>query len=144
MRPRSLTGRLVSVGFLIVGVVVVVHLLRGHAVFGDRTGAATATVTTSAGGGAKAGDSAARDFAWGPVKGATAYDVQMVRDGQVVLSRRTTAPHVTVPARWERNGQTVALTAGTYQWFVWPVRRSGSGMRRGPAVVATTFRVGRP
>jgi len=85
----------------------------------------------------------ARNFAWAPVKGATAYVVEIRRDGAVVYTARPTAARVTVPARWQRGARSFALTPGTYQWDVWPVRRSGTGDRRGPAVVATTFRVGR-
>ena len=84
-----------------------------------------------------------RDFAWAPVAGARAYDVEIRRGESIVYSTRTTAPHVRVPARWTRGGQTFSLTPGTYQWYVWPLERSGTGVRRGPAVVATTFAVGR-
>ena len=86
----------------------------------------------------------ARDFAWAPVTGATAYDVEIRRDDAIVYSTRTTAPHVRVPAQWTRGAQTFALTPGTYRWYVWPVKRSGTGARRSPAVVATTFEVTRP
>jgi len=84
-----------------------------------------------------------RTFAWAPVAGASAYDVEIRRDAAIVYSMRTTVPHVRVPAHWTRGAQTYALTPGTYQWYVWPVRRSGTGARRGAAVVATTFAVDR-
>lgn len=86
--------------------------------------------------------SAGRAFAWAPVVNATSYDVAILSDGKTVYRETTSVPRLTVPARWSQNGKMVSLTAGTYQWFVWPVFGSGAAHRRGAPVVATTFNVG--
>ena len=101
--------------------------------------AAAAVLIHRAGTSASTGAPVSRNFAWAPVTGATAYDVEIRRDGTTVYSTKTTVPHIRVPAQWTRGGQTFALTPGTYQWFVWPVRSA----HRGPAVVSTTFEINR-
>lgn len=85
-----------------------------------------------------------REFAWAPVKSADAYEVEILRNGTIVFSATTTASHIHVPARWRRHGRALTLATGLYHWYVWPVARHSSGNVRGPAVVATTFEIGKP
>jgi hypothetical protein len=95
-------------------------------------GGTTSTVTTPVG----------RAFAWAPVANATSYDVAILKGGRIVYDDSTSVPRIIVPAQWQRDGRTMSLTAGSYQWYVWPVFRSGQTHRRGAPVVATTFDIG--
>jgi hypothetical protein len=72
-------------------------------------------------------------FAWGPVAGASAYEVEIRSDQAVVFSARTRAPRVRIPAR---------LAPGTYRWYVWPLR-AGAVRKAAAAVVASSFVVSR-
>jgi len=84
---------------------------------------------------------APRVFAWAAVRGVSAYDLEIRRNGVVIYAARTARPRLQMPARWVRNGTTMTLAAGTYQWYVWPVLR-GSQIHEPAAIVAASFRVG--
>jgi hypothetical protein len=79
---------------------------------------------------------APRTFVWVPVKGADAYEVQFFRGSRRVLLTRTSRPRLEVlTGRARGSGQRFVLTPGSYRWYVWPLFRSGSAVRRGDAVV---------
>jgi hypothetical protein len=61
----------------------------------------------------------------------------------MVYSATTIRPRVHVPGRWHREGRLTTLSAGIYHWYVWPIMRRHAHSARGPAVVATTFEVGK-
>ena len=70
-------------------------------------------------------------FAWAPVRGASAYHMELFRDSSKVFETDTRHPAVTVPARWKLRGRTTTLEPGDYRWYVWPVvsrRRSGTAI----------------
>ena len=69
--------------------------------------------------------SAARRFAWAPVKGARAYRFELFRGPEQVLVRRTETPALQLPPSWQTDGRRVTLEPGDYRWYVWPVLPDG-------------------
>ena len=56
---------------------------------------------------------------WLPVKGATYYNVQLIRNGRIFSAwPRNTS--VKLPRRWTYRGHRYRLRSGTYRWYVWP------------------------
>jgi len=88
-----------------------------------------------------AGAPTGRNFVWAPVREASRYAVEIRRNNNIIYAATTSLPHVTVPSRWKRDGRTIVLSPGTYQWYVWPVTGSGAHSRRGAAIVAASFSV---
>ena len=56
---------------------------------------------------------------WTPVKGATYYNVQMIR-GKKILSAWPTKAQLKLPRSWVYRGHRYRLHRGLYQWYVWP------------------------
>lgn len=56
---------------------------------------------------------------WAPVRGATYYNVQLVRGGRI-FSAWPTGTSMTLPRSWVYHGQRYRLHAGVYRWYVWP------------------------
>jgi len=56
---------------------------------------------------------------WLPVKGATYYNVQLIRNGRI-FSAWPTNTSVKLPRRWTYRGHRYRLRSGTYRWYVWP------------------------
>lgn len=83
-----------------------------------------------------------RIFAWAPSPGAVGYEIQFFRGTERVLSRRVAGPRLALPHRWRYAGKAQALKAGTYRWYVWPLRGSTPIRSREP-VVQASFRVQR-
>ena len=73
----------------------------------------------------------AATLAWPRSVHATAYDLELVRDGAVIFAARSSSPQVHIPRRWTRDGVSYAIQPED-QAFVWPVV---DGRRRGEAVV---------
>jgi len=132
--------RFVVASVILVAAAIVAALAVAHVDEHGGSGAARATTTATLSPSTAAGEhrSVGRDFAWAPVRGASGYDVEIQRNGEIVYATRTSVAHLTVPLRWKLGGPTRSLSPGTYRWYVWPVVRG----RRGPAVVATTFQLG--
>jgi len=83
-----------------------------------------------------------RSLAWAPVANASAYAVEISRNGESVYSATTSVPHVRVPNRWRRDGRTMTLSPGTYRWYVWPIFRRGATTPKFPsAVVVSKFEI---
>jgi len=80
-------------------------------------------------------------FAWAPVKGATAYHVELFRGSSKVFEAGTTRPALTIPARWVFEQEQQTLLPGNYRWYVWPLT---SGTRAARATVQATLTVPRP
>jgi hypothetical protein len=66
-----------------------------------------------------------RRFAWAPVDGAVAYHVELFKGPDRVFARDTSEPVLELAPTWRHEGKAVALTPGTYRWYVWPVTKSG-------------------
>ena len=65
-------------------------------------------------------------LSWTPVRGATYYNVQLLRDGKKMLSVWPTEAHLQLRRIWRFDGRRYRLRPGRYRWFVWP----GFGKRR--------------
>jgi hypothetical protein len=81
---------------------------------------------------------APRRFAWAPVSGATSYRVQLFHDDDLIYSAQVPGPHLELAPRWRFRGSVHRLAAGTYRWYVWPVR---SGRRDSQATVQAELSV---
>jgi hypothetical protein len=83
-----------------------------------------------------------RTLAWAPVANASAYVVEIIRNGQLIYSSTTSDPRVSVPGEWQRDGRSMTLSSGTYRWYVWPIIGSGATARRSSrAVVASKLAI---
>jgi hypothetical protein len=69
-----------------------------------------------------------RTWAWAPAKGAAAYDVTFVRDGQVVFQARAREPRVVIPRSFR-------FEPGNYRWTVRALPITSGA----PALVDSTF-----
>jgi hypothetical protein len=58
-------------------------------------------------------------LAWTPVKGASYYNLQLVR-GRKIYSAWPTSTHFRLPKSWVFNGHRYRLHKGVYRWYVWP------------------------
>ena len=70
---------------------------------------------------------------WTPTRGASYYNVQLVRGGTILsVWPRTTS--LTLPRSWVFHGHRYRLHRGVYHWYVWP----GFGRSRPPATAASS------
>ena len=60
-------------------------------------------------------------LAWAPAAGATAYDIELLRDTQRVFHTRTSQSSVVIVVRKGAEGPAGSLRAGEYEWIVWPI-----------------------
>jgi hypothetical protein len=58
-------------------------------------------------------------LAWLPVKGASYYNVQLIRGGRI-LSAWPTRANFKLPRSWVYHGHHYHLKPGVYRWYVWP------------------------
>ena len=58
-------------------------------------------------------------LAWLPVKGASYYNVQLIR-GKLILSAWPTHASFKLPRKWVYQGHHYRLRPGVYHWYVWP------------------------
>jgi hypothetical protein len=58
-------------------------------------------------------------LAWLPVKGASYYNVQLIRGGRILTAWPRHA-HFKVSRSWVYQGQHYRLRPGVYRWYVWP------------------------
>jgi hypothetical protein len=58
-------------------------------------------------------------LAWLPVKGASYYNVELIRGGRI-LSAWPRHAHLKLPRRWVYKGHRYRLRPGVYRWYVWP------------------------
>jgi hypothetical protein len=76
-----------------------------------------------------------RSFGWVPVSASSAYDVALYRAGRRIFAARTRHAKLTVAKSWIYGGRRERLAAGVYRWYVWPIYKSGTGVRRGTPIV---------
>ena len=57
---------------------------------------------------------------WAPAKGATYYNVQLIRRGRRVLSEWPVRPTFQLRRTWLYKGRRYRLRPGVYRWYVWP------------------------
>jgi hypothetical protein len=60
-------------------------------------------------------------LAWAPTAGASAYEVELLRDSKPVFHTRTTLTSMIVKVRTHGSAPVGALTPGAYEWIVWPI-----------------------
>jgi hypothetical protein len=78
---------------------------------------------------------------WLPVKGATYYNVQLIRNGKIFSAwpRRTS---LRLPRSWTYHGRPYRMRAGVYRWYVWPgfglLARAHYGRRLGGSTFVYT------
>lgn len=87
--------------------------------------------TDGRGAGPAIADTAPDELRWKPVRGATFYNVILWSDGVRILDLWPQKAFVRLPR--ER------LEAGSYQWFVYPMRGRGEGARYGQVAARGTF-----
>jgi hypothetical protein len=58
-------------------------------------------------------------LAWLPVKGATYYNVQLIR-GKLIFSAWPKRASLKLPRSWVYQGHRYRLQPGVYRWYVWP------------------------
>ena len=78
---------------------------------------------------------------WRPVARASYYNVQVFRGGVKVLSMWPTRTRFQLRARWTFLGRQYRLSAGKYNWYVWPRFGRGAAGRYGNALGRSTFTV---
>jgi hypothetical protein len=84
---------------------------------------------------APAATASRRTFVWAPARGARGYEVEFFRGNSRVFVARTQRARLSLPSRWRYRGRAVRLTPGAYRWQVWALRRQGSRVVRGKAIV---------
>ena len=82
-------------------------------------------------------------LAWLPVKGASYYNVLLMRGGRI-LSAWPTHASLKLPRRWAYQGHRYRLRPGVYRWYVWPGFGPRSERRYGERIGARTFVISRP
>jgi hypothetical protein len=75
---------------------------------------------------------------WAAVKGASYYNVQLIR-GRKVLSAWPVRPGLLLRRTWIYNGRRYKLRPGVYRWYVWPGIGPISTGRFGPRLGSSTF-----
>jgi hypothetical protein len=75
---------------------------------------------------------------WTAVKGATYYNVQLIR-GNKILSAWPTKASLKLPRSWTYKGHRYRLHRGLYQWYVWPAFGSRSAGHFGNRLGGSSF-----
>ncbi|HEU6444870.1 MAG TPA: hypothetical protein VFL61_07435 [Gaiellaceae bacterium] len=78
------------------------------------------------------------NLVWTPVRGATYYNLQLIR-GDKVLSAWPTGPHFRLRRTWTYRGRRHRLRPGVYRWYVWPGLGRISAARYGQPLGSSTF-----
>ena len=77
-------------------------------------------------------------LSWTPVKGASYYNVQLIR-GRKVLSAWPLRPSFQLQRTWIYKGRRYRLKPGVYRWYVWPGKGRISAGRFGRLLGSSTF-----
>jgi hypothetical protein len=75
---------------------------------------------------------------WTPLKGASYYNVQLMRGGKV-FSAWPTRPSLRLRRTWTYEGRRYRLRPGVYRWYVWPGRGRIGAARYGRLLGSSTF-----
>lgn len=100
--------------------------------------ASSATPSSAAESGGTQPSAAPQRFAWAPTPGASSYRVELFRSGVQVFAANTSQPVMTLPRRWNFEGRSHTLEAGSYTWYVWTVE---NGRRATQATVQARLSV---
>jgi hypothetical protein len=80
---------------------------------------------------------------WAPVKGASYYNVQLLRAGRPILSVWPRRTSLWLARKWVHKGHRYRLRAGLYQWYVWPGFGKLANARYGRLLGGSSFVVSR-
>jgi hypothetical protein len=75
---------------------------------------------------------------WAPVRGASYYNVQLVRGGRI-FSAWPSGTSMKLPRSWVYHGHRYSLHRGVYRWFVWPGFGKLAASRYGRLVGKSSF-----
>jgi len=75
---------------------------------------------------------------WAPVRGATYYNVLLVRNG-TIFSAWPRGTSLKLPRSWVYHGKRYRLHRGVYRWYVWPGFGTQSANRYGKLVGRSSF-----
>jgi hypothetical protein len=75
---------------------------------------------------------------WAPVRGASYYNVQLVRGGRI-FSAWPSGTSLKLPRSWVYHGHRYSLHRGVYRWFVWPGFGKLAASRYGRLVGKSSF-----
>jgi hypothetical protein len=75
---------------------------------------------------------------WEPIRGASYYNVQLIRGG-TILSVWPRTTHLTLPGSWVFHGHHYRLHRGVYRWYVWPGFGAPRAARYGGLVGRSSF-----
>jgi hypothetical protein len=78
-------------------------------------------------------------LSWVPLKGASYYNVQLIR-GHRVLSAWPARASFKVPVHWKYRGHHYRLRHGVYRWYVWPGFGVRARAKYGRLLGSSTFR----
>jgi hypothetical protein len=78
------------------------------------------------------------NLVWTPVKGASYYNVQLIR-GRKVFSAWPARPSLRLRRTWTLNGRRHRLRPGAYRWYVWPGYGRIKAARYGKLLGSSTF-----
>jgi len=81
-------------------------------------------------------------FSWTSAKGAGYYNFQLWYKGHKVLSVWPRSTHFKLKQSWKFGGTRHRLTAGTYNWFVWPGFGLLANARYGGLIGQRSFTIG--
>jgi hypothetical protein len=79
---------------------------------------------------------------WAPTRGASYYNVQLVRNGTILSVWPRTAS-LTLPRSWVFHGHRYRLHRGVYRWYVWPGFGPLAAARYGGLLGRSSFLVAR-
>jgi hypothetical protein len=77
-------------------------------------------------------------LSWAPIRGASYYNVQLVRGG-TILSVWPRTTHLRLPRSWAFHGHRYRLHRGVYRWYVWPGFGRLTAARYGGLVGRSSF-----
>jgi hypothetical protein len=77
-------------------------------------------------------------LSWAPVRGATYYNVQVVRNG-TIFSAWPRGTSLKLPRSWIYHGKRYRLHRGVYRWYVWPGFGTRSANKYGRMVGRSSF-----
>ena len=75
---------------------------------------------------------------WAPVRGASYYNVQLVRGG-TIFSAWPSGTSMKLPRSWVYHGHRYSLHRGVYRWFVWPGFGKQAASRYGRLIGKSSF-----
>jgi hypothetical protein len=83
---------------------------------------------------------AATTLVWPGSLQASAYDLELVRDGTVIFSTRSTSPRAVVPRSWSHAGASYSIRPEdeAYIWLVTDARRAGAPVVKGALALDLT------